>query len=137
MQTRQQMVDRFQEGGQDRPILILSVRTGGVGLNLTAANQVYHYDRWWNPAVENQATDRVHRIGQTRRVQVFKYIMSGTVEEHVDNLIRTKSTLAQDVLGSGEEWLTRLTNEQLQELLTLRLSQPLDGNSLAIQSEGP
>lgn len=120
LRERQAMVDRFQQGGQTVPVLLLSVRTGGVGINLTAANQVYHYDRWWNPAVENQATDRAHRIGQTRRVQVFKYIMAGTVEEHVDNLIDNKASLAQDILGSGEEWLTELTNDQLYELLKLR-----------------
>ncbi len=137
MKTRQQMVDRFQTEGQDRPVLLLSVRTGGVGLNLTAANQVYHFDRWWNPAVENQATDRAHRIGQTRRVQVFKYIMSGTVEEHVDNLIRSKATLAQDVLGSGEEWLTQLTNAQLQDLLTLRLPEAFDDHSVPHRLSGP
>lgn len=117
--TRQQMVDRFQEGGQDHPVLILSVRTGGVGINLTAANQVYHFDRWWNPAVEDQATDRAHRIGQTRRVQVFRYIMAGTVEEHVDRLIRQKGQLARDILGAGTEWLTELSDDQLYELLTL------------------
>ena len=117
--TRQQMVDRFQEGGQACPVLILSVRTGGVGINLTAANQVYHFDRWWNPAVEDQATDRAHRIGQTRRVQVFRYIMAGTVEEHVDRLIRQKGQLARDILGAGTEWLTELSNDQLYELLTL------------------
>ncbi len=129
MRARQQMVDQFQQGGQDRPVLLLSVRTGGVGLNLTAANHVYHYDRWWNPAVENQATDRAHRIGQTRRVQVFKYIMSGTVEEHVDNLLQRKAALAQDVLGSGEEWLTRMTHAQLQDLLMLRLPTVLQGTA--------
>ena len=118
--ARQQMVDRFQEGGQAYPVLILSVRTGGVGINLTAANQVYHFDRWWNPAVEDQATDRAHRIGQTRRVQVFRYIMAGTVEEHVDRLIRQKGQLARDILGAGTEWLTELSNDQLYELLTLR-----------------
>ncbi|MCY3657449.1 MAG: DEAD/DEAH box helicase [Caldilineaceae bacterium] len=118
--TRQQMVDRFQEGGQACPVLVLSVRTGGVGINLTAANQVYHFDRWWNPAVEDQATDRAHRIGQTRRVQVFRYIMAGTVEEHVDRLIRQKGQLARDILGAGTEWLTELSNDQLYELLTLR-----------------
>ena len=122
--TRQQMVDRFQEGGQDFPVLVLSVRTGGVGINLTAANQVYHFDRWWNPAVEDQATDRAHRIGQTRRVQVFRYIMAGTVEEHVDHLIRQKGQLARDILGAGTEWLTELSNDQLYELLTLRHPDP-------------
>ena len=116
---RQEMVDRFQNGGQEVPILLLSLRTGGVGINLTAANQVYHYDRWWNPAVEQQATDRAHRIGQTRRVQVYKFRVAGTIEEHVDNLIRSKTWLAEEVLGSGESWLTELSNERLFELLSL------------------
>ena len=119
LKGRQRMVDRFQAGGPETPILILSLRTGGTGLNLTAANQVYHFDRWWNPAVENQATDRAHRIGQSRRVQVFKYMVAGTIEEHIDNLLRTKSVLAEEILGQGEEWLTELSNERLFELLTL------------------
>ena len=120
---RQEMVDRFQNGGQGVPVLLLSLRTGGVGINLTAANQVYHYDRWWNPAVENQATDRAHRIGQMRRVQVFKFMVAGTIEEHVDRLIRGKTMLAEEVLGSGEAWLTELSNERLFELLSLPLAE--------------
>lgn len=123
IRERQQMVDRFQEGGAEVPILILSLRTGGVGINLTAANQVYHYDRWWNPAVENQATDRAYRIGQTRRVQVFKYIVAGTIEEHVDSLIRNKAALADDILGRGEDWLTELSGGQLYDLLALRAAE--------------
>ena len=119
LKGRQRMVDRFQAGGPETPILILSLRTGGTGLNLTAANQVYHFDRWWNPAVENQATDRAHRIGQSRRVQVFKYMVAGTIEEHIDNLLRSKSVLAEEILGQGEEWLTELSNERLFELLAL------------------
>ncbi len=116
---RQAMVDRFQNGAQAVPVLLLSLRTGGVGINLTAANQVYHYDRWWNPAVEQQATDRAHRIGQTRRVQVYKFMAAGTIEEHVDNLIRSKTRLAEEILGNGEAWLTELSNERLFELLSL------------------
>lgn len=116
---RQEMVDRFQNGGQQVPILLLSLRTGGVGINLTAANQVYHFDRWWNPAVEQQATDRAHRIGQSKRVQVYKFMVAGTIEEHIDSLIREKTLLAEEVLGSGEAWLTELSNERLFELLSL------------------
>lgn len=123
LQQRQHMVDRFQEGGQEVPILLLSLRTGGVGINLTAANQVFHYDRWWNPAVENQATDRAHRIGQIRRVQVFKFLVAGTIEEHVDSLIRSKTLLTEELLGSGEAWLTELSNERLFELLSLPLAE--------------
>lgn len=119
LSRRQEMVDRFQQGAQEAPILLLSLRTGGVGINLTAANQVYHYDRWWNPAVEQQATDRAHRIGQTRRVQVYKFMVAGTIEEHVDNLIRGKTVLAEEILGSGEAWLTELSNERLFALLSL------------------
>ena len=119
LSRRQEMVDRFQNGGQQVPILLLSLRTGGVGINLTAANQVYHFDRWWNPAVEQQATDRAHRIGQSKRVQVYKFMVAGTIEEHIDNLIRDKTSLAEEVLGSGEAWLTELSNERLFELLSL------------------
>ncbi len=120
---RQAMVDRFQQGGPEVPVLLLSLRTGGVGINLTAANQVYHYDRWWNPAVEQQATDRAYRIGQTRRVQVYRFMVAGTIEEHVDHLIRSKILLAEEVLGSGEAWLTELSNERLFELLALPQAQ--------------
>lgn len=123
LRRRQMMVDRFQTEGARAPVLLLSLRTGGVGINLTAANQVYHFDRWWNPAVEQQATDRAHRIGQTQRVQVYKMIAAGTIEEHVDRLIRSKTRLAQDVLGSGEAWLTELSNQQLFDLLALPQSQ--------------
>jgi SNF2 family DNA or RNA helicase len=91
-----------------------------VGLNLTRANHVFHFDRWWNPAVENQATDRAFRIGQERNVQVHKYICAGTLEEKIDALIESKKTLAEQVIGTGEGWLTELSTADLHDLLTLR-----------------
>jgi len=102
------------------PILLLSLKAGGVGLNLTAANHVFHFDRWWNPAVEAQATDRAYRIGQTRTVQVHKFVVSGTLEERIDQMIEEKTALASEIIGSGEEWLTELSTGQLRDLLMLR-----------------
>lgn len=116
---RQNMVDRFQND-ENCPIFLLSLKAGGVGLNLTAASHVFHFDRWWNPAVENQATDRAFRIGQTKSVQVHKFIVNGTLEERIDEMIESKIALAEDVIGSGEDWLTELSTSQLRELLTLR-----------------
>lgn len=117
---RQQMIDRFQERDGSVPIFILSLKAGGFGLNLTAANHVFHYDRWWNPAVERQATDRAFRIGQTRTVQVHKYICSGTLEERIDQMIESKIELAENVVGSGEQWLTDLSTDQLRRIVELR-----------------
>jgi len=88
-------------------------------LNLTPANHVFHFDRWWNPAVEDQATDRAFRIGQTRNVQVHKFVCVGTLEERIDRLIREKRELATLVVGSGEQWLTELDTRQLREVLML------------------
>ena len=93
---------------------------GGAGLNLTAASHVVHFDRWWNPAVENQATDRAFRIGQRRNVQVHKFIANGTVEDKIDALIESKQELAAQVISAGETWLTELSTGELRELLTLR-----------------
>ncbi|MGP1309296.1 MAG: DEAD/DEAH box helicase [Phycisphaerales bacterium] len=118
--TRQEMVDRFQKADGTAPIFVLSLKAGGVGLNLTAASHVFHFDRWWNPAVENQATDRAHRIGQTRTVQVHKFIVSGTLEEKIDEMIEAKTELAEQIIGSGEQWLTEMSTDQLREILTLR-----------------
>ncbi len=116
---RDQMVQAFQsEDGP--PIFVLSLRAGGSGINLTQANHVFHFDRWWNPAVENQATDRAFRIGQTRNVQVHKFVVAGTLEERIHDLIESKQALAEQIVGSGEEWLTELDTNQLQDLLTLR-----------------
>ena len=101
-------------------LFLLSLKAGGTGLNLTAANHVFHFDRWWNPAVENQATDRAFRIGQTRNVQVHKFVCVGTLEEKIDEMIERKKEVAGTVVGTGEGWLTELSNEQLKDLFALR-----------------
>jgi len=116
---RDAMVQRFQQPGGPS-LFLLSLKAGGTGLNLTAANHVFHLDRWWNPAVENQATDRAFRIGQTRDVQVHLMIASGTLEEQIDMLIEEKTVLADQVLGKGEDWIGSLSTDQLRDLLTLR-----------------
>jgi len=116
---RDHMVHEYQEG-QGSPLFVLSLKAGGVGLNLTRANHVIHYDRWWNPAVENQATDRVFRIGQHKNVEVHKLICQGTLEERIDELIERKRALSEQVVGSGEHWLTEMSNEELQNLITLQ-----------------
>ncbi|MGA1133451.1 MAG: DEAD/DEAH box helicase [Prochlorotrichaceae cyanobacterium] len=116
---RETMIDRFQEDPQAPRLLILSLKAGGVGLNLTRANHVFHVDRWWNPAVENQATDRAFRIGQTRKVQVHKFVCSGTLEERIHDLIESKKALAEQVVGTGESWLAQLDSENLRDLLLL------------------
>ncbi len=116
---RDEMVRSFQEDPDGPPILLLSLKAGGVGLNLTAATHVFHYDRWWNPAVEDQATDRTYRIGQTRNVQVHKLITMGTLEEKIDALLESKRDLADRVVGTGEGWLTELDDEALRRLVAL------------------
>ena len=116
---RDAMVQRFQEDRHGAPLFILSLKAGGVGLNLTAANHVFHFDRWWNPAVENQATDRAFRIGQMKNVQVHKFISVGTMEEHIDQMIEQKKELAESIVGAGEAWLTELSTAQLKDLFAL------------------
>jgi len=116
---RDRMVERFQDMNEDAPLFLLSLKAGGFGLNLTAANHVFHFDRWWNPAVEDQATDRAHRVGQTRRVQVHKFLCLGTLEERIDVLLEEKRNLADNIVGSGEEWLTELSTDQLRDLFAL------------------
>jgi SNF2 family DNA or RNA helicase len=96
------------------------LKAGGFGLNLTAANHVFHFDRWWNPAVENQATDRAFRIGQKKNVFVHKFVCLGTLEERIDQMIEQKKALAESVIGTGEAWLTELSNEALRDMLSLR-----------------
>jgi len=113
------MIQRFQEDHRGAPLFILSLKAGGVGLNLTAANHVFHFDRWWNPAVEDQATDRAFRIGQKRNVQVHKFLCVGTLEERIDMMIEQKKYLAQNIIGSGENWLTEMSTDQLKELFAL------------------
>ena len=104
---------------EDEPFFVLSLKAGGAGLTLTAAAHVVHFDRWWNLAVENQATDRAFRIGQRRDVQVRKLVCVGTVEEKIDALITGKQELADLAVGTGEGWVTELGTEALRELLTL------------------
>ncbi len=117
---REVLVDKFQERDGRHPVFILSLKAGGIGLNLTAANHVFHFDRWWNPAIENQATDRAFRIGQTRRVQVHKFVCSGTIEERIDQMLEQKTELATSVIGSGEQWLTELSTDRLRDILALQ-----------------
>ncbi|MEU8383468.1 DEAD/DEAH box helicase [Streptosporangium sp. NPDC048865] len=115
---RDALVERFQ--GDDEPMLfLLSLKAAGTGLNLTAATHVVHLDRWWNPAVEDQATDRAFRIGQSRNVQVRKFICLDTLEERIDEMIERKKALAQSVVGTGEDWITDLSTDQLRELFRL------------------
>jgi SNF2 family DNA or RNA helicase len=117
---RDRMVQAFQDGAAPSPLLLVSLKAGGTGLNLTAASRVVHYDRWWNPAVEDQATDRAWRIGQSRAVFVHKLVCSGTVEERIDALITDKRALADAVVGTtGETWLSELSTDDLRSLVML------------------
>jgi len=116
--ARDLMVERFQQEGGP-PIFLLSLKAGGTGLNLTAAQHVIHFDRWWNPAVEDQATDRAFRIGQKKNVQVRKFICAGTLEERIDQMIEQKKELAKRIVGAGESWLTELSTTQIRELVRL------------------
>ncbi|WP_327352327.1 DEAD/DEAH box helicase [Streptomyces sp. NBC_01304] len=115
---REHLVDRFQSGAT--PVLVLSLKAAGTGLNLTRAGHVIHFDRWWNPAVEEQATDRAYRIGQTQPVQVHRLITEGTVEDRIADMLTAKRALADAVLGSGESALTELTDRELSDLISLR-----------------
>ena len=119
VKKRKEMVEKFN-GEHYVPYMVLSLKAGGVGLNLTAANHVIHFDRWWNPAVENQATDRAFRIGQNKNVMVHKFVTRGTVEEKIDAMIAEKQRIAGDILSSsGEQWITEFDNDQLMELFLL------------------
>ena len=117
---RNKMVEEFQSDNYI-PYMVISVKAGGTGLNLTNANHVIHFDRWWNPAVENQATDRAFRIGQTKDVMVHKFVCTGTIEEKIDELIRDKTKLAENVISpqSGESWITELADDELLKLFSL------------------
>ncbi|MGE0824898.1 MAG: DEAD/DEAH box helicase [Candidatus Binatia bacterium] len=117
---RDRMVERFQAEDVGPQVFILSLKAGGTGLNLTRANHVFHFDRWWNPAVENQATDRAFRIGQTKNVLVHKFLCVGTLEEKIDEMIEQKKDIAEQVVGAGEGWLTELSTAELKELFALR-----------------
>ncbi|MEM7130423.1 MAG: DEAD/DEAH box helicase [Chloroflexota bacterium] len=117
---RNEMIERFQ-GDEDGPsIFILSLKAGGTGITLTRANHVFHFDRWWNPAVEDQATDRAFRIGQKKNVQVHKYICTGTLEEKIDTMIDNKKALAESIVGGDESWLTELSTDDLRDMVELR-----------------
>jgi len=117
--NRQQKVERFQTDPDCR-LFLISLKAGGLGLNLTAANHVFHYDRWWNPAVEDQASDRIYRIGQTRAVQTHKFITAGTLEEGIDEMLERKQGLADRIIsGSEEDWLTELSFDELSQLISL------------------
>jgi SNF2 family DNA or RNA helicase len=117
---RAEMVRRFQEDEDGPAIFILSLKAGGTGLNLTRANHVFHFDRWWNPAVEDQATDRAFRIGQIQNVQVHKFVCEGTLEERIDAMIEQKKSLAESVVGADEGWLTEFSDRDLREMVELR-----------------
>jgi SNF2 family DNA or RNA helicase len=119
-QARTKMIERFQNDPNGPLVFILSIKAGGTGLNLMRANHVFHFDRWWNPAVENQATDRAFRIGQTKNVQVHKYLCAGTFEEKIDALIERKKALAESIVGTSEAWITEMTTAQLRDLFVLR-----------------
>ncbi|MCO7176076.1 SNF2-related protein [Sporolactobacillus kofuensis] len=116
---RQKMIENFQNPTSKKSLFILSLKAGGVGINLTAAGYVIHYDRWWNPAVEEQATDRAYRIGQERNVYVYKLICEGTLEERIDQLIEQKKNLQKQILSGGESWLTEMSDQELMNLIQL------------------
>jgi non-specific serine/threonine protein kinase len=123
VRLRSRLVEEFQRP-DGPPFFVLSVKAGGTGLTLTAASHVIHFDRWWNPAVENQATDRAYRIGQKRNVLVHKFVCPGTIEEKVAALIASKGALAEDLLsgeGGAEKLLTEMSNDELLALVSLDL----------------
>ena len=117
---RERMIEAFQDPETEPSVFILSLRAGGVGLNLTRANHVFHFDRWWNPAVEDQATDRAFRIGQRKNVFVHKFVAMGTVEERIDQMIEDKKRLSGMIVGADESWLTELDNDTFKDLIALR-----------------
>jgi SNF2 family DNA or RNA helicase len=118
-QKRDELVERFQS--PDGPaVMLVSLKAGGTGLNLVAASHVIHLDRWWNPAVEDQATDRAYRIGQWQNVHVHKLITTGTIEDRIDEMITAKRALASRIVGTGEDWLTELSTDELRDLVSLR-----------------
>jgi non-specific serine/threonine protein kinase len=122
VKKRKDLVRQFQED-ESVPFFVLSVKAGGAGLNLTAASHVIHFDRWWNPAVENQATDRAFRIGQNKNILVHKFICRGTVEDKIDQMIASKKELAGDLLGGGADVLvTEMKDAELLHLVALDLS---------------
>lgn len=128
-EKRDKIVQTFQEDPDALPILLLSLKAGGTGLNLTRATHVFHFDRWWNPAVEDQATDRAYRVGQTKDVQVYKMLCSGTVEEKIDEILESKRNLADQIVGTGESWITELGDTELRELFSLGSAVTIDDDA--------
>jgi non-specific serine/threonine protein kinase len=122
VKKRGELVEQFN-GSDYIPFMVLSLKAGGVGLNLTSANHVIHFDRWWNPAIENQATDRAFRIGQQKNVNVYKFVTTGTIEEKIDKIITDKQKLSGDVIGisAGENWITEMNNNELFDLFRLEV----------------
>ena len=116
---REQMIDAFQDPDGEPSVFVLSLKAGGVGITLTKANHVFHFDRWWNPAVEDQASDRAYRIGQQKTVFVHKFVTIGTLEERIDAMIQDKKALAGAIVGSDESWLTQLDNDRFKDLIRL------------------
>lgn len=123
---REQLIAAFQDPETEPSVFVLSLRAGGVGLNLTKANHVFHFDRWWNPAVEDQATDRAFRIGQQKNVFVHKFVAIGTVEERIDQMIEDKKRLSSTIVGADESWLTELDNDTFRDLIALHRSAVLE-----------
>jgi SNF2 family DNA or RNA helicase len=119
---RETMISQFQNPKTEPSIFVLSLKAGGVGITLTKANHVFHFDRWWNPSVEDQATDRAFRIGQKKNVFVHKFVTMGTLEEQIDEMIEDKKKLAGAIMGSDKSWLTELNNEACRELISLNQS---------------
>ena len=116
-------MEEFQDPESEGAIFVLSLRAGGTGITLTRANHVIHFDRWWNPAVENQATDRAYRIGQQKTVFAHKMVTMGTLEERIDEMIEAKKKLAEEIVGSDESWLAKLDNETFRDLVALDRSE--------------
>ena len=130
MKERASLVEAFQSD-DGPPFLVLSLKAGGIGLNLTGASHVVHFDRWWNPAVENQATDRAYRIGQHKNVLVHRFICRGTLEERIHGLIEAKRHLAEEVLGTdGSKSLTEMSNEELLDMIRLDLDAALGSEEM-------
>lgn len=118
---RDEIINKFQNNKQNK-IFIITIKTGGVGLNLTAASNVIHYDLWWNPAVENQATDRAYRIGQKKNVMVYRFITSGTFEEKINQMLDDKRELAELTVTNEEKFITEMDDKELKNMLKLRNS---------------
>ncbi len=116
---REQMITEFQAPETEPAAFVLSLKAGGVGITLTKANHVFHFERWWNPAVEDQATDRAFRIGQQKNVFVHKFVTLGTLEERIDETIENKKKIASSIIGADESWLTELDNESFKKLIAL------------------